>query len=122
MNRSAPRLSRLGRPSSNTAIKTATGTDGQPNRTRTARHGADQPMPAPEPERRTPATVDSAAVREIWPELLRQVEQRSKPTMVLLQNASVRAIGGNTLVLALPTAGLARQLRMESAWRSSRRR
>ena len=60
-----------------------------------------------------PVTVDTSTVEEIWPELLLKVGRRSKPTMVLLQNASVRAIEGNTLVLALPTAGLARQLGQE---------
>lgn len=59
-------------------------------------------------------SMDSTAVRQIWPELLRKVGERSKPTLVLLQNATVRTVEGNTLVLAMPTAGLARQLSQES--------
>jgi DNA polymerase III subunit gamma/tau len=58
--------------------------------------------------------MDSTAIRQIWPELLRKVGERSKPTLVLLQNATVRTVEGNTLVLAMPTAGLARQLGQES--------
>ena len=60
------------------------------------------------------AAMDSTAVRQIWPELLRKVGERSKPTLVLLQNATVRTVEGSTLVLAMPTAGLARQLAQES--------
>lgn len=73
------------------------------------------PVPAaassPEP---AVGSMDSTAVRQIWPELLRKVGERSKPTLVLLQNATVRTVEGNTLVLAMPTAGLARQLSQES--------
>jgi DNA polymerase-3 subunit gamma/tau len=58
--------------------------------------------------------MDSTAIRRIWPELVRKVAERSKPTMVLLQNATVRAVEGNTVVLAMPTAGLAKQLAQES--------
>lgn len=70
--------------------------------------------PAPEPVAAAPGAMDSTAVRQIWPELLRKVGERSKPTLVLLQNATVRNVEGNTLVLAMPTAGLARQLGQES--------
>jgi DNA polymerase-3 subunit gamma/tau len=83
------------------------------------------PTPAPAPvaqpvARSAPAAdgavaaMDSTGVRQIWPELLRKVGERSKPTLVLLQNATVRTVEGNTLVLAMPTAGLARQLAQES--------
>jgi DNA polymerase-3 subunit gamma/tau len=61
-----------------------------------------------------PGQLDSTAIRQIWQELLREVGQRSKPTLVLLQNATVQAVEGNTLVLAMPTAPLARQLGQES--------
>jgi DNA polymerase-3 subunit gamma/tau len=70
--------------------------------------------PAPEPAAAAPGAMDSTAVRQIWPELLRKVGERSKPTLVLLQNATVKSVEGNTLVLAMPTAGLARQLGQES--------
>jgi DNA polymerase-3 subunit gamma/tau len=76
-------------------------------------------QPAPEPAAEpaasaAPSGMDSTAVRQIWPELLRKVGERSKPTLVLLQNATVKSVEGNTLVLAMPTAGLARQLAQES--------
>jgi DNA polymerase-3 subunit gamma/tau len=58
--------------------------------------------------------VDATAVRQIWPELLSQVGKRSKPTLILLHNATVAAVQGNTLVLSMPTEGLARQLGHES--------
>jgi DNA polymerase-3 subunit gamma/tau len=58
--------------------------------------------------------VDATAVRQIWPELLNQVGKRSKPTLILLHNATVTAVQGNTLVLSMPTEGLARQLGHES--------
>jgi DNA polymerase-3 subunit gamma/tau len=59
-------------------------------------------------------SVDSTAVRQIWPELLSQVGQRSKPTLALLLNATVHAVEGDVLVLSMPTVGLARQLNQES--------
>jgi DNA polymerase-3 subunit gamma/tau len=80
---------------------------------------AQPPVPAAEPKP-TPApvaastAVDSTAVRQIWPELLSQVGQRSKPTLALLLNATVHAVEGDTLVLSMPTVGLARQLNQES--------
>jgi DNA polymerase III subunit gamma/tau len=78
---------------------------------------AETPAPAkestPEPVAAS-TTMDSTAVRQIWPELLRKVGERSKPTLVLLQNATVKTVEDNTLVLAMPTAGLARQLAQES--------
>ena len=77
------------------------------------------PMPAPvaEPAEQPVAAgtaVDSTAVRQIWPELLSHVGQRSKPTLALLLNATVHAVEGETLVLSMPTVGLARQLNQEA--------
>ncbi len=73
--------------------------------------GAPEPAPAPVA---TAGGMDSTAIRQIWPELLKKVGERSKPTLVLLQNATVKTVEGNTLVLAMPTPGLARQLSQES--------
>ncbi|GDY30676.1 DNA polymerase III subunit gamma and tau [Gandjariella thermophila] len=61
-----------------------------------------------------PGGIDATRLRQVWPELLREVGQRSKPAYTLLSNATVQAVEGNTLVLAMPTAGLARQLGQES--------
>lgn len=109
------------------AAQAAPEPDGKPVYQRPARR-AEAPPPAPEPEpapapvappapepvAAAPGAMDSTAVRQIWPELLRKVGERSKPTLVLLQNATVKNVEGNTLVLAMPTAGLARQLGQES--------
>ncbi len=70
--------------------------------------------PTPAPVAAASTAVDSTAVRQIWPELLSQVGQRSKPTLALLLNATVHAVEGDTLVLSMPTVGLARQLNQES--------
>jgi DNA polymerase-3 subunit gamma/tau len=78
----------------------------------------EQPPPAPEPEPAavapSPGGMDSTKIRQVWPELLKKVSERSKPTLVLLQNATVKAVEGNTLVLAMPTPGLAKQLSQDS--------
>ena len=71
------------------------------------------PKPTPEPVASS-TTMDSTAIRQLWPELLRNVGERSKPTLVLLQNATVKTVDGNTLVLAMPTQGLAKALSQES--------
>jgi DNA polymerase-3 subunit gamma/tau len=73
-----------------------------------------EPEPEPAPTASAPSTMDSTAIRRIWPELLRSVGERNKPAYALLQNATVKAVEGNTLVLAMPTAGLARQLGQQS--------
>jgi DNA polymerase-3 subunit gamma/tau len=75
---------------------------------------APEPEPAPAAASAAPSTMDSTAIRQIWPELLRNVGERNKPAYALLQNATVKTVEGNTLVLAMPTAGLARQLGQES--------
>ncbi|HVV20564.1 MAG TPA: DNA polymerase III subunit gamma and tau, partial [Pseudonocardiaceae bacterium] len=75
-----------------------------------------EPAAAPEPVAAQPSSggMDSTAIRQIWPELLKRVGERSKPTLVLLQNATVKTVENNKLVLAMPTAGLAKQLGQES--------
>lgn len=78
---------------------------------------APEPTPTPEPVAASAGAstaMDSTAIRQIWPELLKKVGERSKPTLVLLQNATLRTVEGNTLVLAMPTAGLAKQLGQDS--------
>ena len=75
--------------------------------------------PAPEPQAPEPmpaaaGAMDAAAVRRVWPEIERYVRENSKPTLVLLQNATVQSVEGTTLVLSMPTEGLARQLSGET--------
>ena len=54
--------------------------------------------------------MDAVAVRRVWSELLAAVRERSRTTEVLLSNATVQAVEGNTLVLTIPSAPLARRL------------
>jgi DNA polymerase-3 subunit gamma/tau len=62
-------------------------------------------VPAPAPDQ-----LDESGVRRVWQALLDAVREQSRTTQVLLSNATVRAVEGNTLVLTLPNAPLARRL------------
>ncbi|MCA1822350.1 MAG: DNA polymerase III subunit gamma and tau [Pseudonocardia sp.] len=62
-----------------------------------------QPQPAS-------GQLDAAAVRRVWPALLDAVREQSRATQVLFSNSTASAVEGNTLVLSLPTAPLARRL------------
>ena len=80
--------------------------------------------PSPPPERATPpperpdpppgAGLDAAAVRRVWPEILAAAKDRKKRTAALLVSATVRAVEGDTLVLSIGTAPLARLLSEQS--------
>ena len=88
----------------------------------------DQPNPEPAPpphvnpvevppagaakrQRQTaPGQLDAAAVRRVWPALLDAVREQSRATQVLFSNSTASAVEGDTLVLSLPTAPLARRL------------
>ncbi len=83
----------------------------------------DGPAPAPEPrpETRTEppqppaaATLDAAAVRRAWPQVLAAAKDRKKRTAALLVSATVRAVENDTLVLSIGTAPLARLLSEQS--------
>lgn len=56
------------------------------------------------------SSLDATAVRRVWPEILAAVRQRSRSTEALLVNATVRAVDGDTLVLAIGAPPLARRL------------
>jgi DNA polymerase-3 subunit gamma/tau len=56
------------------------------------------------------ADIDAAAVRRSWPGILERAKQGSRSTGALLMNATVRAVDGDTLVLAIAAAPLARRL------------
>ncbi len=78
-----------------------------------------QAPPAEAPRAQPPAeptggTIDAAAVRRIWPEVLEAVKRRSRRTHALLLNATVSAVDGETLVLAITSVPLARLLSEES--------
>lgn len=94
---------------------------------------AEETAPRPEPERPAPQPqapappepapaassggMDTAAVRRVWSEVLKAVAGRNRPTQALLLNATVQALEAgqerNTLVLAMPTPPLQRQLAQE---------
>ncbi|NWJ69436.1 DNA polymerase III subunit gamma and tau [Pseudonocardia sp. ICBG1122] len=72
------------------------------------------PADAAPPESAQPvssaSSLDATAVRRVWPEILAAVRQRSRSTEALLVNATVRAVDGDTLVLAIGAPPLARRL------------
>jgi len=57
--------------------------------------------------------LDAAAVRRAWSAVLDEVRERSRVTQVLLSSATVHAVDGDTLVLTIGSAALARQLAEE---------
>jgi DNA polymerase-3 subunit gamma/tau len=67
------------------------------------------PQQAAEPPQR-PAALDAAAVRRVWSEILAAAKQRSRSTGALMVNATVRAVDGDVLVLAIGSEPLARRL------------
>jgi DNA polymerase III subunit gamma/tau len=54
--------------------------------------------------------LDAAAVRRAWPALLEAAREQSRATQVMLGNATATAVHDGTLILALPTAPMARRL------------
>ncbi len=70
-------------------------------------------VPVPEPERAASAVtgeVDATAVRRVWPEVLREVQDRSRTIKVLLTGAGVAAVDGDGLLLCHESEPLARRL------------
>ena len=66
-----------------------------------------------EPAAAAPAVsghLDAAAVRSMWPTVREKVRDRSKPLYAMLDAAIVRAVEGDTLVLAHTAAPLAKRL------------
>ena len=89
---------------------------------RTGRDGASRPRPAPladvpegrgataprkpdteprAPQQPAAASLDAAAVRRVWSEILAAAKQRSRSTGALMVNATVRAVEGDVLVLTI---------------------
>jgi DNA polymerase-3 subunit gamma/tau len=56
------------------------------------------------------AALDATAVRRVWSEILAAAKQRSRSTGALMVNATVRAVDGDVLVLAIGSEPLARRL------------
>jgi DNA polymerase-3 subunit gamma/tau len=69
--------------------------------------GAREPVDGPPVP---PAALDAAAVRRVWSEILAAAKQRSRSTGALMVNATVRAVDGDVLVLAIGSEPLARRL------------
>jgi DNA polymerase-3 subunit gamma/tau len=73
-----------------------------------------EPAPEPAPAPSLPAGVagepDAAAVRSVWSTVREKVRERSRTTEVMLAGAIVRAVEGNTLVLAHESPPLAKRL------------
>lgn len=90
----------------------------EPSRADRADHrepAAEQAPPPADPRPpAAPATIDAAAIRRAWPEILAATKERKKRTAALLVSATVRAVQDDTLVLSIGTAPLARLLSEQS--------
>lgn len=74
------------------------GSDGPPDET---------PAFAPAP---LAASLDAAAVRRVWPEILAAARTQSRSVEAMLVNATVRAVQDDVLVLGMGVPSLARRL------------
>jgi DNA polymerase III subunit gamma/tau len=82
-----------------------------PAAAQTAQAPATESAPAaPSPAPAASGGIDGAAVRRAWPAILDAAKQTSRSTGALLVNATVKAVEGDTLVLAIAAAPLARRL------------
>ncbi len=72
----------------------------------------EEPPPAPEPlpEGSIAVGIDAAAVRRAWPGILDRVKGSIRSTAAMLANATVKSVEGDTLVLSIAAAPLARRL------------
>ncbi|MEG3633323.1 DNA polymerase III subunit gamma and tau [Micromonospora palythoicola] len=92
--------------------------DGVPNGAATPRRpvpaSAVMPDPAtPEPPRPgavSPGVLDAVAVRRVWPEVVGKVNRSNKRIAALMRDAVVRDLDGDTLVLTVKSAVLARMM------------
>ncbi|MDG4794444.1 DNA polymerase III subunit gamma and tau [Micromonospora sp. WMMD1082] len=92
--------------------------DGAPGGAATSRRAvppaAVMPDPAtPEPPRPgavTPGALDAVAVRRVWPEVVGKVNRTNKRIAALMRDAVVRDLDGDTLVLTVKSAVLARMV------------
>jgi DNA polymerase III subunit gamma/tau len=71
---------------------------------------ADETAPAqPDPQPGS-GTIDAAALRRLWPDVLDVVKQSSRRTRALLDNAQVASVDGNRLTVSAATAPLAKMI------------
>jgi DNA polymerase-3 subunit gamma/tau len=78
--------------------------------TPSAPRGETPAVPSPENAPADGHSPNAAAVRQMWPTVREKVRERSRTVEVMLAGAVVRAVEGNTLVLAHDSAPLARRL------------
>ncbi|MDQ1319571.1 MAG: polymerase subunit gamma/tau [Actinomycetota bacterium] len=81
-----------------------------PSVTPSAPRGETPAVPSPENAPADGHSPNAAAVRQMWPTVREKVRERSRTVEVMLAGAVVRAVEGNTLVLAHDSAPLARRL------------
>jgi DNA polymerase III subunit gamma/tau len=82
----------------------------QPEQTRPERTQPEQALDEQAASAAHPGELGAAAVRTLWPTVRDKVRQRSRTTEVMLEDATVRAVDGNTLVLTHESAPLAKRL------------
>ncbi|CAJ1494948.1 DNA polymerase III subunits gamma/tau [[Mycobacterium] burgundiense] len=71
---------------------------------------AQHPAPAPPAPTATPGEPNATAVRSMWPTVREKVRNLRRPTDVMLDGATVRAVEGDLLILSHPAAPLAKRL------------
>ncbi|MGC5029287.1 DNA polymerase III subunit gamma and tau [Micromonospora sp. DT229] len=64
----------------------------------------------PRPGAVTPGVLDAVAVRRVWPEVVGKVNRSNKKIAALMRDAVVRDLDGDTLVLTVKSAVLARMM------------
>ncbi len=74
------------------------------------RHARAAPPQEEAPPAEPEGQLDATAVRRVWSEILLAARERSRSTEALLSNATVRTVEGNTLVLTIGSAPLAKRL------------
>ncbi|WBB55508.1 DNA polymerase III subunit gamma and tau [Verrucosispora sp. WMMD573] len=89
-------------------------TNGRATPRRPVPQSAVMPDPAtPEPPRPgavSPGVLDAVAVRRVWPEVVGKVNRSNKRIAALMRDAVVRDLDGDTLVLTVKSAVLARMM------------
>jgi DNA polymerase-3 subunit gamma/tau len=114
----APSVSAATGPSAGASLKpkesaSAESSNGSAPNTTQAPTPATTPITAPvtpAPTTESPGTIDSAAMRRLWPAVLDRVKQRSRRTRALLDNAQVGGVKGNDISLLATSATLAKMI------------
>jgi DNA polymerase-3 subunit gamma/tau len=99
-------------PAAHTAVPASRPATPEPAAPQPAPQPVPQPTAQPAPQAAPPAadTIDAAALRRIWPDLLAATRKISRSTEAMLMNATVQSVDGSTVVLAHTAEALARRL------------